>query len=54
MNLYQPIFVINSKLFYFDIIKVKDAIFSRRYGYIGKIIFGYSILFYIKNKNQNK
>jgi hypothetical protein len=54
MNLYQSIFLINSKLFYFDITKVKDAIFSRRYGYRGKIIFGYSVLFYIKYKNQNK
>jgi len=53
-ELYKPIFCINNKWFYFDIIKAEDALFSRRYGYRGKIIFGYSVLFYIKNKNQNK
>lgn len=51
-ELYKPIFSINNKRFYFDIIKVEDAIFSRRNGYRGKILFGYSILFYIKNQNK--
>ena len=51
-ELYKPIFRINNKRFYFDIIKVEDAIFSRRNGYSGKILFGYSILFYVKNKNK--
>lgn len=51
-ELYKPIFTINNKLFYFDIIKAEDAIFSRRNGYRGKILFGYSILFYIKNQNK--
>ncbi len=31
------------KLFYFSIQKAKTAIFSRRNGYQGKIILGYSI-----------
>ena len=53
-ELYKPIFSINNNWFYFDIIKAEDAIFSRIYGYRGKIIFKYSILFYIKNKRQNK
>ena len=53
-ELYKPIFIINNKWFCFDITKVEDALFSRRYGYRGKIIFGYSILFYIKKNIQNK
>ena len=51
-ELYKPIFSINNKWFYFDIIKSEDAIFSRRNEYRGKIIFGYSILFYLKNQNK--
>lgn len=51
-ELYKPIFSINNKWFYFDIIKAENAIFSRRNGYRGKIIFNYSILFYIKNENK--
>ena len=50
-KLYNPLFSINNKYFYFDITKAKNAIFSRRNGYRGKIILGYSILFYIKTYN---
>lgn len=35
---------------FLSIKKAKDCIFSRRNGYRGKIIFGYSILFYTKLK----
>lgn len=52
-ELYKPIFSINNKWFYFDIIKTEDAIFSRRNGYRGKIILSYSILFYFKTKKDN-
>lgn len=31
------------KKFYFSIIPLNKCIFSRRNGYVGKIIFGYSI-----------
>ena len=45
------LFSINNKWFYFDITKVENTIFSRRNGYRGKILFGYSVLFYFK-KNK--
>jgi hypothetical protein len=47
-ELYKPAFSINNGLFYCDIIKTKDAIFSRRNGHRGYRMFGYSILFYFK------
>jgi len=53
IGLFEPVFSINSKWFYFDITEIENAIYSRRNGYRGKIIFGYSILFYFK-KTKNK
>ena len=35
--------MINEKPFWISVKKAKDCLFSRRLGYQGKIIFGYSI-----------
>lgn len=39
---------INNKLFFFSIRKTKDCLFSRRNGYQGVLLFGYSIYFTFK------
>ena len=41
---------INNRLFFFSIKKAKDCLFSRRNGYKGILLFGYSIYFVIKRK----
>ena len=38
-------------IFWLSIKKAKDCLFSRRNGYSGKIIFGYSIRLRLFNKN---
>jgi hypothetical protein len=45
---------INNKLFYFSIKKAKDCLFSRRNGYQGILLFGYSFFFVIKYIEQRK
>jgi hypothetical protein len=40
---------INNRLFYFSIRRLEDCLFSRRNGYQGVRLFGYSIFFKIKN-----
>jgi hypothetical protein len=45
---------INNKLFYFSIKKAKDCLFSRRNGYQGILLFGYSIFFVFKYIEQRK
>ena len=45
---------INNKLFFFSIRKAKDCLFSRRNGYQGVLLFGYSIFFKIKRKYDSK
>ncbi len=46
MNTYN-----NKKSFWVSIRKVEKCLFSRRNGYVGKIIFGYSICIRIFGKN---
>ena len=41
---------INNRYFFFSVKKAKDCLFSRRNGYQGIILFGYSIFFRIKRK----
>ena len=45
---------INNKIFYFSIKKAKDCLFSRRNGYQGILLFGYSFFFVIKYIEQRK
>ena len=45
---------INNKIFYFSVKKAKDCLFSRRNGYQGILLFGYSIFFVIKYIEQRK
>jgi hypothetical protein len=45
---------INNKYFYFSIRKAKDCLFSRRNGYQGILLFGYSFFFVIKYIEQRK
>ena len=45
---------INNKIFYFSIKKAKDCLFSRRNGYQGILLFGYSIFLRIKYIEQRK
>ena len=45
---------INNKYFYFSIRKAKDCLFSRRNGYQGVLLFGYSIFLSIKHIEQRK
>jgi hypothetical protein len=45
---------INNKYFYFSIKKAKDCLFSRRNGYQGILLFGYSFFFVIKYIEQRK
>lgn len=45
---------INNKLFYFSVKKAKDCLFSRRNGYQGILLFGYSFFFVIKSIEQRK
>ena len=45
---------INNKIFYFSIKKAKDCLFSRRNGYQGILLFGYSIFLSIKYIEQRK
>ena len=45
---------INNKLFFFSIRKAKDCLFSRRNGYQGVLLFGYSIFLSIKHIEQRK
>jgi hypothetical protein len=45
---------INNKLFYFSVKKAKDCLFSRRNGYQGILLFGYSIFLSIKYIEQRK
>lgn len=45
---------INNKIFYFSIKKAKDCLFSRRNGYQGILLFGYSIFLIIKYIEQRK
>ena len=45
---------INNKIFYFSIKKAKDCLFSRRNGYQGVLLFGYSIFLRIKYIEQRK
>jgi hypothetical protein len=45
---------INNKIFYFSIKKAKDCLFSRRNGYQGMLLFGYSIFLRIKYIEQRK
>lgn len=45
---------INNKIFYFSIKKAKDCLFSRRTGYQGILLFGYSIFLSIKYIEQRK
>jgi hypothetical protein len=45
---------INNKIFYFSVKKAKDCLFSRRNGYQGILLFGYSIFFVIKSIEQRK
>ena len=45
---YKPsLFTINKRYLYLDIRKLEDCLFSRRNGYQGFILFGYSILIII-------
>ena len=45
---------INNKYFFFSIKKAKDCLFSRRNGYQGILLFGYSFYFIIKSIEQKK
>jgi hypothetical protein len=45
---------INNKIFYFSVKKAKDCLFSRRNGYRGILLFGYSLFFIIKIIEQRK
>jgi hypothetical protein len=45
---------INNKIFYFSIKKAKDCLFSRRNGYQGIMLFGYSIFLSVKYIEQRK
>jgi len=45
---------INNKHFFFSIKKAKDCLFSRRNGYQGILLFGYSFFFIIKRIEQRK
>lgn len=45
---------INNKIFYFSVKKAKDCLFSRRNGYQGMLLFGYSFFFVIKYIEQIK
>ena len=45
---------INNKYFYFSIKKAKDCLFSRRNGYTGILLFGYSFFYIIKGKERKK
>lgn len=45
---------INNKIFYFSVKKAKDCLFSRRNGYQGMLLFGYSFFFVIKYIEQRK
>jgi hypothetical protein len=45
---------INNKIFYFSVKKAKDCLFSRRNGYQGILLFGYSFFFVIKYIEQRK
>jgi hypothetical protein len=45
---------INNKIFYFSVKKAKDCLFSRRNGYQGILLFGYSIFFVFKYIEQRK
>lgn len=42
----------NNRFFYFSIQKLEYCLFSRRNGHRGKILFGHSIFFYLKNKKN--
>jgi hypothetical protein len=45
---------INNKIFYFSIKKAKDCLFSRRNGYQGILLFGYSFFFSVKSIERRK
>jgi hypothetical protein len=45
---------INNKIFYFSIKKAKDCLFSRRNGYQGILLFGYSFFFIVKSIERRK
>jgi len=45
---------INNKIFYFSVKKAKDCLFSRRNGYQGILLFGYSIFFVLKYIEKRK
>ena len=45
---------INNRYFFFSIKKGKDCLFSRRNGYQGILLFGYSFYFRIKRKYNSK
>ena len=45
---------INNKIFYFSIKKAKDCLFSRRNGYQGILLFGYSLFFILKGEKRKK
>lgn len=48
MNIYRKsLFEFNTRRLYIDIRKLEDCLFSRRNGYQGFILFGYSILIII-------
>lgn len=44
-------FNIDNRIFFFSIRKAEDCLFSRRNGYSGILIFGYSVFFKIKGKH---
>ena len=45
---------INNTYFFFSIKKAKDCLFSRRNGYQGILLFGYSFYFIIKSIERRK
>jgi hypothetical protein len=54
MLIKNKIMEINNKIFYFSIKKAKDCLFSRRNGYQGILLFGYSIFFILKGEKRKK
>ena len=45
---------INNRYFFFSIKKAEDCLFSRRNGYQGILLFGYSFFFIIKSIERRK